>query len=177
MMHPARAEVGPVRLGDSGFVLASPENEVCGRGVYDGAGSDSVWGFRGIMARDILPDRPDDRRRRSRLCALRAMDRLGLLGEGDLIPTLVRRPELRWLTDEEGARWAILRELGRIGEPDMFGEAVEWVLENHPSPEGARIYIRRLRARARRPHSASRMDRRLIKRPAWSKSRRIGPGG
>ncbi len=32
MMHPACAEVGP---GDSGFVLASPENEVRGKVVYD----------------------------------------------------------------------------------------------------------------------------------------------
>jgi hypothetical protein len=44
------------------------------------------------------------------------MERLGLLGEENLIPTLTRRPELRWLANEEGARWDVLAELGRIGD-------------------------------------------------------------
>jgi hypothetical protein len=112
----------------------------------EGASSDPVWGSTGIMAKDILPDRPPDRRRRSRLCALRAMDRLGMLGEENLIPTLARRPQLRWLADEEGARWAVLTELGRIGEPDTFEEAVGWALENYPSPEEAKVYVRRIRS-------------------------------
>jgi hypothetical protein len=99
------------------------------------------------MSKDILPEDPAALRRRSRLCALRAMDRLGLLGEENLIPTLARRPQLRWLADEDGARWAVLTELGRIGEPEAFEEAVEWVLENHPSPEEAKTFIRRFRAR------------------------------
>jgi hypothetical protein len=73
----------------------------------DVRGSGAVWGVTGIMSKDILPNGPADRRKRSRLCALRAMDRLGLLGEENLIPTLAGRPELRWLADEEGARWAI----------------------------------------------------------------------
>lgn len=107
--------------------------------------SEAVWGVRGILSKDILPDRPADRRRRSRLCALRAMDRLGMLGEENLIPTLSRRPQLRWLADEEGARWAVLAELGRIGEPDTFEEAVGWALENRPSPEEAKAYVRRIR--------------------------------
>jgi hypothetical protein len=114
--------------------------------TYDGASPDAVWGSRGIMAIDILPDRPADRRRRSRLCALRAMDRLGMLGEENLIPTLARRPDLRWLADEEGARWALLAELGRLGEPDTFERAVGWALENRPSPEEAKAYVRRVRA-------------------------------
>jgi hypothetical protein len=109
------------------------------------------------MAKDILPDRPADRRRRSRLCALRAMDRLGMLGEENLIPTLARRPQLRWLADEDGARWALLAELGRIGEPDTFEEAVEWVLKNQPSPEEAKVYVRRIRACTRRPDDAGRV--------------------
>jgi hypothetical protein len=58
------------------------------------------------MAKSILPEDPKERRRRCRLRALRATDRLGLLGEGSLIPTLARRPQLRWLAEEEGARWA-----------------------------------------------------------------------
>jgi hypothetical protein len=110
------------------------------------------------MAKDILPDRPADRRRRSRLCALRAMDRLGMLGEENLIPTLARRPQLRWLADEDGARWALLAELGRIGEPDTFEEAVEWVLKNRPSLEDAKTYIRCLRACTRRPDGAGSVE-------------------
>ena len=132
-------------------------------GAFGGESSDAVWGVRGILTKDILPDRPADRRRRSRLCALRAMDRLGLLGEENLIPTLARRPQLRWLADEDGARWAVLAELGRIGEPEAFEKAVEWVLENHPSLEEAKTYIRRLRACIRRPHSARSLGRRLKK--------------
>jgi hypothetical protein len=93
------------------------------------------------MSKDILPDDPAERRRRSRLCALRAMDRLGLLGEENLIPTLARRPELRWLADEQGARWAVLAQLGRIGEPKAFEEAVEWVLEARPHPEEVRAHV------------------------------------
>jgi hypothetical protein len=129
--------------------------------AYDGASLDPAWESRGIMAKDILPDRPPDRRRRSRLCALRAMDRLGMLGEENLLPTLARRPHLRWLADEEGARWDILRELGRIGDPDTFEDAVEWMLENHPSPEEAKTYIHRRRACARRPDDARSVGRRI----------------
>jgi hypothetical protein len=136
--------------------------------AYDGAGSDAVWGFGGIMAESILPDRPADRRRRSRMCALRAMDRLGMLGEENLIPTLARRPQLRWLADEEGARWAVLAELGRIGEPDTFEEAVEWALENRPSLEEAKTYIRRLRACARRPHYAGFLPAASSRSTTWA---------
>ena len=107
----------------------------------EGRGSGAVWGVTGIMSKDILPDDPAERRRRSRLCALRAMDRLGLLGEENLIPTLARRPELRWLAHEQGARWAVLAQLGRIGEPKAFEEAVEWALETRPKPDEARTYV------------------------------------
>jgi hypothetical protein len=100
------------------------------------------------MAKDILPDDLAERRKRSRLCALRAIDRLGLLGEENLIPTLARKPELRWLADEQRARWALLTELGRIGEPEVFEEAVAWVLENRPSPGQAGAYVWCLRAGA-----------------------------
>jgi len=98
------------------------------------------------MAKDILPNGPAERRKRRRLCALRAMDRLRLLGEENLIPTLARRSELRWLADEEGAKWAILKELGRIGEPEAFEEAVAWALENRPSAQQARDQVWRFRA-------------------------------
>jgi len=110
-----------------------------------------MWGVRGIMAEAILPDRPAERRNRRRLRALRALDRLGLLGEEDLIPTLESSPELRWLADEEGARWAVIKELGRIGEPEAFEEAVEWALDNRPSLEEARAYIRCIRLWRHRP--------------------------
>ena len=90
------------------------------------------------MAEAILPDRPAERRNRRRLCAMRAMERLGLLGEENLIPTLARRPELRWLADEAGARWDVLAELGRIGRRDAFDEAVEWALKARPRPEEVR---------------------------------------
>jgi hypothetical protein len=104
----------------------------------DGRGSGAVWGGSGIMSKDIVPDDPAERRRRRRLCALRAMDRLGLLGEENLIPTLAKRPELRWLADEQGARWDVLAELGRIGRRDAFDEAVGWTVMARPRPEEAR---------------------------------------
>lgn len=115
---------------------------------HDGGYPDAVWGVRGVMAEAILPDRPAERRKRRRLCAIRAMERLGLLGEEDLIPTLARRPELRWLADEAGARWDVLSQLGRIGEAGTFEEAVAWALENRPSPEQAGDHVWRLRAGA-----------------------------
>jgi hypothetical protein len=117
----------------------------------DGGYPDAAWGVGGLMAEDILPDRPAERRRRRRLCAIRAMDRLGLLGEENMIPTLARRPELRWLADEEGARWAVLGQLGRIGDPGAFEEAVAWALETRPSPEQAGAHVWRSRPGAATP--------------------------
>ncbi len=110
------------------------------------------------MAKDILPEEPAERRRRRRLYALRAMDRLGLLDEEHLIPTLARRPALRWLADEGRARWGVLIELGRIGEPETFEAAVEWALENRPRSEEAKAYIRLFRAGIIRP-AGGRADR------------------
>ena len=123
--------------------------------VLDGGSSDAVWGVTGVMAKDILPDEPHERRRRNRLCALRALERLGLLGEENLIPTLARRPALRWLADEEGARWTVLTELGRIGEPGAFEEAVEWVLKTRPQTEQAKLYICRFKSGAIRSAAPS----------------------
>jgi hypothetical protein len=111
------------------------------------------------MAKDILPEGPAERRRRGRLCALRAVDRLGLLGEGNLLATLAARPRLRWLADEEGARWAVLAQLGRIGDPGAFEEAVEWALENRPRPEEAAAYVRRLRSLPPARHPPARCPR------------------
>jgi hypothetical protein len=108
---------------------------------HDGRYPDAVWGVREVMPEAILPDRPAERRKRRRLCAIRAMERLGLLGEENLIPTLARRPELRWLADEAGARWDVLAELGRIGRRDDFDEAVEWTVKARPRPEEARAHF------------------------------------
>ena len=38
MMHPTRAGLGLIRLGDSDFVPANPENDLCGKDVYDAEG-------------------------------------------------------------------------------------------------------------------------------------------
>ncbi len=38
MMHPTRAGIGLVRLGDSDFVPANPEDDVRGKTVYDPEG-------------------------------------------------------------------------------------------------------------------------------------------
>jgi sporulation protein YlmC with PRC-barrel domain len=38
MMHPTRAGIGLVRLGDSGFVPANPEDDLRGKDVYDAEG-------------------------------------------------------------------------------------------------------------------------------------------
>ena len=119
-----------------------------------GGRSGGAWGITGLMAKDILPDDPEERRRRGRLYALRAVDRLGLLGEGNLLATLAARPRLRWLADEEGARWAVLAQLGRIGDPVAFEEAVEWALENRPRTEEAAAHVRRFRSGSRRPDAS-----------------------
>jgi hypothetical protein len=129
----------------------------------DGGHPDVAWGVGGLMAEDILPDRPTERRKRRRFCAMRAMERLGLLGEENLIPTLCARPKLRWLADEEGARWDVLAELGRIGDPATFDEAVAWALRNRPSPEQAEqvgVHVRRLRAGEREASEARGVPRR-----------------
>jgi hypothetical protein len=99
------------------------------------------------MAGDILPNDPVECRRRDRMYALRAMERLGLLDGGEsLIPTLAARPALRWLVDEEGARMGILTELGRIRDRAVFEAAVGWVLRDRPNTDEARAGLRRLRA-------------------------------
>jgi hypothetical protein len=132
-------------------------------GATDGGNPGAAWGVTGLMDKDILPDDPAERRMRGRLRALRAMDRLGLLGEENLIPTLARRPALRWLADEGGARWSVLAELGRIGEPEAFDEATEWALERRPRPEEVRDYVRRLGDGALRSVGPGRAGRMSVK--------------
>jgi hypothetical protein len=62
------------------------------------------------------------------------MERLGLLEEENLISALAGRPDLRWLADERGARWAVLAELGRIGErwASMRPSSGRWRLIPNP---------------------------------------------
>ena len=120
------------------------------------------------MDKAIVPQDPGQRRMRDRMRALRAADRLGLLGEENLIPTLARRPRLRWLADEGGARWSVLAQLGRIGELEAFDEAVEWVLERRPRPEEVMAYVRRLKDGAVRPAGREGVNIRSIEERALS---------
>ena len=62
----------------------------------------------------------------------------------------------------------MLTELGRIGEPEAFEEAVRWVLENRPHTEEAKAYICRFRSATIRPRGAHRADRSLKDRRAPS---------
>ena len=56
MMHPTRAGIGLVRLGDSDFVSANPENDLCGKDVYDAEGQRT--GSVGDLYRSEDPARP-----------------------------------------------------------------------------------------------------------------------
>jgi hypothetical protein len=47
---------------------------------------ESLAALSGRMIKDILPSDPTEHRRRTRLYALKPMDRLGLLGEENLMP-------------------------------------------------------------------------------------------
>jgi hypothetical protein len=98
------------------------------------------------MADEVLASGPKSRRQtQNRLYALRAMERLGLLEEGGLERTLADKPALRWLVDEDGARWGILAELGRIRDLEKFDAAVWWVLEYQPKTKEAVARLRHFR--------------------------------
>jgi len=99
------------------------------------------------MENGVLPSSSPKSRRQmqNRLYALRAMERLGLLEEGELEQALADRPALRWLVNEEGARWGILAELGRIRDLEKFDASVAWVLEHRPKTKEAVTRIRHLR--------------------------------
>jgi hypothetical protein len=99
------------------------------------------------MADGVLSGSRNSRRTQNRLYAVRALERLGLLGDGKLKQALANRPALRWLVDEEGARWGILVELGRIRDPEKFDAAVAWVLKHRPKTTEAVARIRPHRTR------------------------------
>jgi hypothetical protein len=96
----------------------------------------------GVLPNSSLKSR---RQMQNRLYALRAMERLGLLEEGELEQALAERPALRWLVNEEGARWGILAELGRIRNLEKFDAAVWWVLEHRPKTKEAVAQLRHFR--------------------------------
>jgi hypothetical protein len=98
------------------------------------------------MADGVFSGSKKSRQTQNRLCAIRALERLGLLGDDKLKQALADRPALRWLVDEEGARWGILVELGRIRDPEKFSVAVAWILEHRPKTKEAVARIRRFRA-------------------------------
>ena len=102
-------------------------------------------------------------RMQNRLYALRALERLNLLGDDKLKQTLADRPALRWLVDEEGARWAVLTELGRIRDAGQFDTAVTWVLANQPRTGEAVSWIRRFRAGWTEASDARRLAQDIIR--------------
>ena len=117
-----------------------------------------------VMADGALASGPKSRRRtQSRLYTLRAMERLGLVGDGELKRALVDRPALWWLVDEKGARWGILAELGRIRDREEFDAAVRWVLEYRPRTKEAVAEIRRLRTGKSRPPDTGELAEEIIR--------------
>ena len=133
-----------------GRTEVAPRQDACLEAPHGGS-PHAAWEVTGLIDKAMAPQDLEQRRKRGRMRALRAADRLGLLGKENLIPTLARRPRLRWLAHEGGARWAVLAESGQIGELEAFVEAVEWVLERRPRPEEVRAYVRRLKDSAVRP--------------------------
>ncbi len=103
------------------------------------------------------------RQTQNRLYALRALERLGLLGNRELKRVLTGRPALRWLVDEDGARWGILAELGRIRDLDKFDAAVAWVLEHRPKTEEAVARIRPFRIGKSRSPNARELAEEIIR--------------
>ena len=85
---------------------------------------------------------PSSRRgRQERAYAFVALRRAGILDE----PSEELKSRLGWLVDDEGARWGILAQLGRIEDPETFREALAWVLEERPKAKDAEAAIRRMR--------------------------------
>jgi hypothetical protein len=106
------------------------------------------------MADGVLSGSKSSRQTQNRLYALRALERLDLLEDDKLKQALADRPALRWLVNEEGARWGILVELGRIRDSEKFDGAVAWVVEHRPKTKEAVPRIRRFRTgKSRAPNS------------------------
>jgi hypothetical protein len=115
------------------------------------------------MADGVLSGIKSRRRTQNRLYALRALERLGLLGHHELKRALAERPALRWLVDEDGARWGILAELGRIRDLEKFDAAVAWVLEHQPKTKEAVARIRLFRTGKSRSPNARDLAKEIIR--------------
>ena len=115
------------------------------------------------MADGVLSGLKSRRQTQNRLYALRALERLGLLGDGELKRALADRPALRWLVDEDGARWGILAELGRIRDLEKFDAAVAWVLEHRLKTKEAVARIRLFRTGKSRSPSARELAEEIVR--------------
>jgi hypothetical protein len=70
--------------------------------VFD---DEDVGAAASAMADGVLASVPKSRRRmQDRLYALRALERLGLLGDNELKQALADKPAIKWLVDVDGAR-------------------------------------------------------------------------
>ena len=78
------------------------------------------------MAETIVPDGPKQRRTRRRMRVLRAMERLGLLGEENLISTLAGSPDLRWLAEERGGLCSQSSAASARGKPSIRPSSGRW---------------------------------------------------
>ena len=129
--------------------------------VFDDGDLDSAID---AMAKGVRASGPKSRRQtQNRLYALRALERLGLLGNHELKRALAERPALRWLVDEDGARWGILAELGRIRDLEKFDAAVAWVLEHQPKTKEAVARIRPFRTGKSRSPNARELAKEIIR--------------
>jgi hypothetical protein len=115
------------------------------------------------MADGVLSGTKSRRQTQNRLYALRALERLGLLGNHELKRALAERPALRWLVDEDGARWGILAELGRIRDLDKFDAAVAWLLEHQPKTKEAVARIRPFRTGKSRSPTSRELAKAIIR--------------
>jgi sporulation protein YlmC with PRC-barrel domain len=94
MIHPTRAGIGLIRLGDSDFVLANPEDDLRSKDVYD------VEGQRIGSVEDLYIDRQE---REVRFLEVGAGGFLGIGEKRFLVPVeAVAQVAQRWVTIEPG---------------------------------------------------------------------------
>ena len=94
MMHPTRAGIGLIRLGDSDFVPANSEDDLCGKGVLDAQGQ------RIGKVEDLYIDR---REREVRFLEVGAGGFLGIGQKRFLVPVeAVTKVAEGWVTIEPG---------------------------------------------------------------------------
>jgi len=94
MIHPTRAGIGLIRLGDSDFVPANPQDDLCGKGVLDPEGQRI-----GTVA-DLYIDRQE---REVRFLEVGAGGFLGVGEKRFLVPVeAVTKVSESWVTIEPG---------------------------------------------------------------------------